>query len=72
MNFKSFESFKGVENSRGRGTNFSSALHTTYTVRQLKFHKFVSKFDQPIVKLQKRVIRQKNGNFVSFQNMCNF
>ena len=27
---------------------------------------------QPIMRLQKFVIRQKIGNFVSFQNMCDF
>ena len=43
-----------------------------YTVRHLNFHKLQHKIDQPIGTLQKSVIRQKNGNFVSFQNMCGF
>ena len=43
-----------------------------YRVFARRVYKLLNKFDRPIVKLQECVIRQKNGNFVGFQNMCSF
>ena len=51
---------------------FISGTGLLYTVRQPNLHKFVNEQAQSIVRLHGSVICHMNGNFVGFQNMCDF
>ena len=44
----------------------------SYRLHEPKIDKFLFSFLQPILTLQRRVIRRWNENFISFQNLYNF